>query len=201
MFQATLAQHIQHTRHLAIPILGQGHQYRAHPQHFFNVNQSLVQRIIRVVQLVHEQDCPHAGLTQFLKSGYRLGFHAAGSTHHQNGAFHGRQGRIYLGTKVYMPRRIDKVKPGILPLKMGDAALDGNASVLLFGQVVHSGKALFHTPRATHLPGREQNPFRQGSLTRIHVGKDGDIADRLRHLGPYFFSCDSRNSTRAARSA
>ena len=185
MFQAAFAQHVQHAGHLAVPIFRQRHEHRTHTQNLFDVDKGFVQGIVGIVQLVHEQNRPNARLPEFLESGHRLGLYTAGGTHHKDCPFHRREGRVHLGAKIHVTRRIDKIEPGILPLKVGHATFDSDTPVLFFGQVVHGGKAFFYAARTTHLPCREQNPFRQGGLARIHMGKDGDVPDRLRH-GPIF---------------
>ena len=50
----------------------------------------------------------------------------------------------------------------------------------------HLGKAFFHISWATNLPCRKEDSFGERRLAGINVGKNCDIANRLKHLGPYF---------------
>ena len=181
MRKPALAQHIEHARHATILVFRESHEHRAHAQHLFNIYQSLVERIVGIVQLVHEKNRAHARFAEFAVGGDRLGFHTAGGTHHEHRALDRRKRHIDFGTEIHMPRRIDKVEPGVLPLEMSDTALDSNAAFLFFGHVVHRGKALFDLPRPANLTRSKQDAFGKSRLSGIHVREDRYIADRLRH--------------------
>ena len=177
-----LAQHIEYTAHLARSIFGKGHKHRPHAQLFFHVDEGFVQRIVGIVQLVYKQYYGHARLAQLAESGNGLRFDTARGTHHKHGTFHRRKRHVDLRAKIHMARSINKVEPSVLPLKMSDTALDGNAAFLFLGHVVHSGKAFLDFARAAHLARRKQYAFRKRRLARIYVGKDRNIADGVKCL-------------------
>ena len=64
---------------------------------------------------------------------------------------------------------------------MRHAALDGNAALFFFGHVVHGGKAFFHLARPANLARRKKNTLRKSRLSGVYVGKDCNVANRLRH--------------------
>ena len=139
MHQTALAQYIEHRAHLAIFKLRHRHEHRTHAKRFFNVDERFVQRIIGIVKFVYKQNRTHAGFTQLAKRSNRLRFDATCSTHHKHSAFHSRKRHIDLGTKVDMPRRIDKIEPSIFPLEMRHATFNRDTAFLFFGHVVHRG--------------------------------------------------------------
>ena len=139
MHQATLAQYIEHRAHLAIFKLRHRHEHRAHAKRFFNVDERFIQRVIGIIELIYEQNCTHAGFAQFAKRCKRLRLNTTCGTHHKHSAFHSRKRHIDFGTKVDMPRRINKIEPCIFPFEMRHATFNRDATFLFFGHVVHRG--------------------------------------------------------------
>ena len=101
---------------------------------------------------------------------HRLRLDTTRGTHHKHSAFHSRERHIDLGTKIDMPRRINKIEPRIFPFEMRHATFNRDAAFLFFGHVVHRGKALFHFPRAVNFTCRKKNPLGKSRLARIDVG-------------------------------
>ena len=182
MHEPALAQHIEHARHAAILVFRERHQYRTHAQHFFYVDEGLVERIVGIVELVHIQDGAHSRFAELLVGGNRLRLDTACCTHHKHCALDRRKRHIHFGTEIHVPRRVDKVEPGVLPLEMCDTAFNRNATFFFFGHVVHRGKALFDLSRPADFARRKQDAFGKSRLSGIDVRENRYVADRLRHI-------------------
>ena len=74
-----------------------------------------------------------------------------------------------------MAGRVNQLNPHALPAKADTGCFNGNASPALHREIVRVRGAEIHAPGLPDRPGSEQQLFRQGRFTGIHVGKDSDI--------------------------
>ena len=111
--------------------------------------------------------------------GQRLGLHALGGVHHQDGTLAGGQAAADLVGKVHMARGVDKVELVGLAVLGGvvhghGAGLDGDAALPLDVHVVQD--LVFHGA-LVHALGQLQNTVRQGGFAVVDVCNDAEIAD------------------------
>ena len=110
--------------------------------------------------------------------GHRLGLHALGRVHQQDGAFAGRQAAGNLVVKVHVPRRVDQIQlVGLAVERVIDrhgASLDGDSTLAL---KVHVIKQLLAELALGDRTGLEQQLVGQRALAVVDVSDDRKIAD------------------------
>src|SRR5690606_38833495 len=101
---------------------------------------------------------------------------------YKDGPVENPQRTLYFDRKVYVSGSIDQIDRMALPFDMGRGGRNRNSALLLEFHRVHG---CANSVLAPHLVNRvntitiEKDPLRQGSLTRVDMGADPDIAHLL----------------------
>ncbi len=156
-----------------------GKQHGPRTEIFLDGDQRFIERACGVVQLVDENDRADAIFPQLLPGGKGLRFHTVRRRDDENRPIDRRQRHIDFGAKIHVTRRIDKVEPDSAPFEMRHARFDRDAALPLLGQIVHRRQAVFHVSRKAHFARGKENTLRKGRLSRIDMGEDRNVTNRL----------------------
>ena len=100
--------------------------------------------------------------------------HSVASGDYENGAVQNRERALHLSGEIHMARRVQQSQSPAAPLHMGLGCEDGNAPLPLQGIEVQGRIPVVHPPRAADQPAAVEDGFRQGRLSRVHVGEQAD---------------------------
>ena len=102
-----------------------------------------------------------------------LGAHAVHGVHHEDDAVHGRKHPFQVAGEVGVTGHVHQAMAVALPVKGGEAGLDGAAALDLFGFVVQGGVAAFDGAKAADDAGLKKKHFRKRGLAAAARSKQG----------------------------
>ena len=133
------------------------------------------------IHLVDEGQLGYAELLRLPPHCFRLRLHPPHGAEHTHGAVQHAQAAFHLNGEVHMARCVDDVDGVPLPLAGCAGRRDGDAALLLFGQIIHGGGAVMHFAHAVDFLRVEEQAFAQGGLAGVDVGDDADVAQGSSH--------------------
>ena len=135
------------------------------------------------VHLVDERDARHAILIGLAPDRLGLRLHAGDRVKHRYGAIEHAKRPLDFHSEIHVTRRVNDVDAiGLvetLPGSRGRRGRDGDPAFALLIHPVHHRRAFVHFADLVGDTGIEKDALGAGSLPRIDVGHDPDVADLI----------------------
>ena len=163
--------------HRAI-VIGQrhGHRHRLCPQAFAHRRQRPPKISAGPIQLVDEKQRWQAEFAALAPDRFGLRLHPAHPVQHDHAAVQHPHGPLDLDGEIHMAGRINQLNLMIAPRQPGHGGGDGDAVYLLFGQIIHVGRAFMDFANLVGRAGVIQHSLGERGLAGVHMGGDADIA-------------------------